>query len=129
MALFSKKKETSDKAVETASQTSKASASAAKSSEGSISVRSRRPVLKGPRITEKSLIANDKSVFVFNVDVRATKTEIKQAIKRIYNVDAIDVRVLNHPGKVKRRGTKLGRTARSRKAYVQLKAGQTIELV
>ena len=129
MALFSKKKKAAtNKAAK--SETSKASASVAKSSDNTLnpSIRSRRSVLLGPWITEKSVNQNESGVYVFKVDVRATKPEIKQAVKRVYNVDAVDVRVVNHPGKVKRRGNKFGRTAKSRKAYVQLAAGQTIEL-
>ena len=129
MALFSRKKK------ESANKTSKVSASAAKSADTTDSVDvtaqlgSTRSVLQGPRITEKSVLLNETGVYVFNVDVRATKPEIRQAIKRVYGVDPVDIRVVNHPGKVKRRGQKLGRTAKSRKAYVKLPAGQTIELV
>lgn len=134
MALFSKKKKTADETA-VPSETSKASASAAKSSGDKSSdktnpaIRSKRPVLLGARITEKSVLANESGVYVFNVDIRATKPEIKQAVKRVYGVTPIGVRVVNHPGKQKRRGNKLGRTAASRKAYVQLPAGKTIELM
>lgn len=131
MALFSRK---SSPKKSTDNKTGKVSASTAKSSEtgeannNSIS-RARRSVLKGPRITEKGVEKNDAGVYVFDVDVRSTKPEIKQAIKRVYGVEPTDVRVVNHPGKVKRRGNKVGRTAKSRKAYVTLPAGKTIDLV
>jgi large subunit ribosomal protein L23 len=131
MALFSRKKKTApDNKSGAKSETSKASASAAKSSDKNTnpSIRSKRPVLLGMRITEKSVIQNENGVYTLDVARGATKSEIKQALKRIHDVDAMDIRVVNHPGKVKRRGNKLGRTARSRKAYVQLAAGQSIEL-
>lgn len=127
MALFSRKKTTE-------SSTSKASASAAKSSDqSSKSVTSvekplPRPVLKGLRITEKAVIQNDQNTYVFDVDVRATAPEVKSAVKRIYDVTPSAVNMVNIPAKAKMRRGKAGKTARGRKAYVTLPAGQSIEL-
>jgi len=137
MALFSRK--SSDKKASASKGTVKAEAAAAKSpadvvednnktTKNQIS-RAKRSVLKGPRITEKAVSKNDQGVYVFDVAVKSTKSEIKQAVKRIYDVTPTDVRVVNHPGKVKRRGSAVGRTAKSRKAYVTLPAGKTIDLV
>jgi len=133
MALFSKKSST--KEASTKKGTVKAEAAAAKSpvdageAKTQIISRAKRSVLKGPRITEKAVSRNENGVYVFNVDVRSTKPEIRQAVKQIYGVEPVAIRVVNHPGKVKRRGAKVGRTAKSRKAYVTLPAGKSIDLV
>ena len=135
MALFSRK--TSKKEVES-KKTVKAAPSAAKSdstneantgtSDKQLVNRSVKPVLKGMRITEKAVLGHDDGTYVFDVSVDATKAEIKKAVKRIYDVNPISVNVVNHPGKIKRRGNKVGRTAKSRKAYVTLPAGKSIEI-
>lgn len=130
MALFSKNKTRQDKSERVETTTSKASASAAKSGVKTTKKLNSvaRPVLKGMRITEKAVLANDKNVYVFDVDTRATSHEVKQAVQKFYKVNPLAIRMVNLPGKVKRRGDKLGRTNRTRKAYVTLPANQSIEL-
>jgi len=87
-------------------------------------------VLRKPLVTEKtSLVGGDGSCVVFEVDRRSTKGDIRQAVERIFSVDVVAVRTANYIGKVKRRGSALGRTRRYKKAYVSLKAGQAIDVV
>jgi large subunit ribosomal protein L23 len=87
-------------------------------------------VLITPVITEKSAnLAGDKTRVVFKVQKSATKTEIKAAIERIFNVKVDSVNTLNYMGKVKRRSGLPGRRASFKKAYVILKAGEKIQVV
>lgn len=91
---------------------------------GSVSV----SVLKKPRFTEKSTLAMDNNVYTFLVEKGATKTQIKEAIKEMYNVTPKKVRVVGIPAKEKRRGQYTGSTSEQKKAYIYLKEGESIEL-
>ena len=88
-----------------------------------------KQVLIGARVTEKAAIASDKNVYVFNVATDATKNEIKKEIKRIYKVDPVKVNVVNQKGKSTFIRGKKGSRSDSRKAYVYLKDGDSINLI
>lgn len=85
-------------------------------------------VIVAPWLSEKALIGTEKGVYVFAVPGSATKTQVKAAIEKIYNVVPRKVNVVNTPGKKKALRKKRGfgvRAAKS-KAYVYLKSGETI---
>ena len=85
-------------------------------------------VLLAPHISEKSTVVADKDrQFVFKVLKDACKTEVKQAVEQLFNVEVKAVRMCNARGKVKRFGQMLGRRAGSKKAYVTLKPGFDID--
>jgi large subunit ribosomal protein L23 len=73
-----------------------------------------------PIITELSMdeVANRK--YTFKVAVNANKTEVKQAIEGIFDVDVAKVNIMNVNGKLKRMGKTIGRTASYKKAIVTL---------
>ena len=85
-------------------------------------------IVKAPVITEKAANLGQKNVYVFKVDPKANKTEIKQAIEKIFKVQVEEVRTLNVKPKKRRVGRYSGLTNRTKKAMVTLKAGQQIEL-
>lgn len=86
-------------------------------------------LIKKPWVTEKSTRLAEEGKYVFIVDPRATKPEIKKAVKDIYKVDATDVNVVNRPAKIKRFGQAMkGATGGYRKAIVTLKEGQKIDI-
>ena len=60
-----------------------------------------RDIIKAPIITEKSTsIASDERTYVFKVDAKANKTQIKEAIQKIFNVKVESVNTVNvHPKK------------------------------
>ena len=88
-----------------------------------------REIIKAPIITEKSAnIASDGQSYVFKVDVKANKTEIKQAIEKIFNVKVSEVRTINVKPKKKRVGRYTGMTSKYKKAIVKLAEGSSIEL-
>ena len=88
-----------------------------------------REIIKAPIITEKSAnIAADGQSYVFKVDVKANKTEIKQAIEKIFNVKVSEVRTINVKPKKKRVGRYTGMTSKYKKAIVKLAEGSSIEL-
>ena len=60
-----------------------------------------RDIIKAPIITEKSSdLAQNKNTFVFSVDVNANKTQIKQAIEKIFNVKVESVNTINVKSKI-----------------------------
>lgn len=86
-------------------------------------------IIKAPVITEKSgNIAQNGNKFVFKVDPRANKTEIKLAIEKIFKVNVKEIRTINVKPKKKRVGRYPGLTNRTKKAIVALQEGQTIDL-
>ncbi len=88
-------------------------------------------ILLNPRVTEKGAYLSELGVYVFNVAVTANKKEIAEAVKEIFKVTPLKVRVVAIPKKqVFTRGTnRFGTTAGGKKAYVYLKKGETIELM
>lgn len=81
-------------------------------------------IIKHPLITEKSTMLKDKSWYVFEVDRKANKKEIKEAVERLFGVKVNLVRTLIMPGKaVKRFGRVVGKTSPMKKAYVKLAEG------
>ena len=88
-----------------------------------------RDIIKAPIITEKtSDLTQNNNTVTFSVDVRANKTQIKQAVEKIFNVKVENVNTVNVKPKTKRVGRYAGKTNRVKKAIVKLKEGSSIEL-
>ena len=87
-----------------------------------------RDIIKAPIITEKSSTLAQNNTYVFSVDVKANKTQIKEAIEKIFNVSVENVNTVNVKPKKKRVGRYAGKTNRVKKAIVKLKKGSSIEL-
>jgi len=85
-------------------------------------------VILGPVVSEKSTAAGEVGKHVFKVRRDATKSEIKQAVEKIFEVKVDSVRTLVQDGKVKRFGGRIGRRNHWKKAYVSLAEGEKIEL-
>lgn len=88
-------------------------------------------VIKNIRLTEKATVLDEKNnEFVFVVDPRANKLEIKEAVEKLFGKTVIGVRTSNFDGKKKRRKrADEGRTNHWKKAIVRLKDGERIDLV
>ncbi|MGQ9493923.1 MAG: 50S ribosomal protein L23 [Anaerolineae bacterium] len=85
-------------------------------------------VLKRPIVTEKSSKQSEyHHCYTFEVDVRANKQQIKDAVEQIFNVQVLDVNVINVRGKQRRWGRIIGRTKDWKKAIVTLAPGQSIQ--
>jgi large subunit ribosomal protein L23 len=86
-------------------------------------------VIVRPLITEQGMhFANIKGAYSFAVNRRANKTEIKNAVERVYGVKVDKVRTANHRGKRRRRGRTSGTTSSWKKAVVVLKPDYHIDL-
>ncbi len=85
-------------------------------------------ILKKPLITEKAtLMRETANTVAFEVDRKANKKQVKDAVEKLFKVKVVDVRTMVIPGKPKRRGMVVGRRPGWKKAVVTLKAGDKIE--
>jgi len=85
-------------------------------------------ILKNLLTTEKGTYLAKQNKYLFDVDKRANKLEIKRAVEEIYNVKVKKVNVVSMRGKVKRVRFKSGRTPDWKKAVITLKPGYTIQI-
>lgn len=89
-------------------------------------------ILVAPHITEESskimVASKDVKKYVFKVAKSATKEDIKEAIEKRFNVQVDSVNTLINRGKLKRMrmGMVAGKKSNWKKAYITLKAGQSI---
>lgn len=77
-------------------------------------------IIRRPIITERTSELMEDKKYVFEVDRRVNKTEIKQAIETIFKVKVTSVHTMNMPGKPKRQGRHSGYTSEWKKAIVTL---------
>jgi large subunit ribosomal protein L23 len=87
-----------------------------------------RDVIIRPVVSEKSYGGLEQNTYTFLVDLRSNKTEIKEAIQKIWNVRVTSVNTLNRKGKVKRRRFTQGKRADQKRAIVTLAEGDSIEI-
>ncbi len=85
-------------------------------------------ILKKPLVTEKSTSLLQDNKYTFEVDPRANKTEIKQAVQNIFKVKVEKVNTMRVKGKFKRVRNILGKTSERKKAIVTLRKGDKIEI-
>jgi large subunit ribosomal protein L23 len=86
-------------------------------------------IIKAPVVTEKSTrLSQEENKYVFKVDSKANKNQIKEAIETIFKVKVVEISTLNAKTKKKRVGRYTGLTNKYKKAIVKLADGQSIEL-
>ena len=86
-------------------------------------------VLRRPVLTEKTdVMAELNNQYVFEVDLRASKPEIRDAVQEIFDVEVEGVRTMVMPGKSRRWGRHTSRTPSWKKAVVTLVPGDRIDL-
>ena len=83
-------------------------------------------VIIRPVVSEKSYVLASNDRYTFRVHEKANKTQIRQAIEALFEVDVVEVRTMSVKSKPKRRGYTSGRTRSWKKAVVQIKPGQQI---
>jgi large subunit ribosomal protein L23 len=79
-----------------------------------------RDIIKRPVITERSSEAMADKKYTFEVEVKANKTQVKDAIEAIFGVKVEKVNIMNYKGKFKRMGKFGGYINKRRKAIVKL---------
>jgi large subunit ribosomal protein L23 len=85
-------------------------------------------VLLAPVVSEKSYSYIGQNKYTFKIHPDAHKTQVRQAVEELFGVKVIGVNVLKVQAKPKRRGTFRGTRPGWKKAIVQLRAGDTIEI-
>jgi large subunit ribosomal protein L23 len=88
-------------------------------------------IIKRIRLSEKAALGKEKNnEFVFEVERKANKIQVRQAVERLFGVKVVSVNTANFDGKARRaRTARAGRTNHWKKAVVKLKEGDTIDLV
>ncbi len=84
-------------------------------------------ILKRPVVTEKSTMLGALGQYVFEVDTRANKPQIAQAVESAFDVTVVKVRTMMVRGKTKRFGTRLSTSPAWKKAVVTLAPGDQIQ--
>ncbi|MGE4234533.1 MAG: 50S ribosomal protein L23 [Bacteriovoracia bacterium] len=85
-------------------------------------------VIKRPIISEKSTVLADAlRTYAFEVNSKANKQEIRNAVRKLFKVDVEDVRTMVVHGKIKRFGRFVSKRPNWKKALVTVKEGQKIE--
>ena len=82
-----------------------------------------RDVILRPVVSEKSYALIDEGKYTFEVDPRSNKTEIKQAVERIFNVKVASVNTMNRVGKATRTKFGIGKRKDTKRAIITLKSG------
>ncbi len=78
-------------------------------------------VILKPVVSEKSMNAMSEKKYTFLVHPEANKTQVKEAVEKMFPGTKVEkVNTLNIPGKKKRRGMVVGKTAKTKKAIVKL---------
>ena len=81
-----------------------------------------RDIIKRPVITERSTDLMAEKKYTFEVNTKANKTQVKDAVEEVFGVEVEKVNIMNYKGKFKRMGRFGGYTNKRRKANVKLTA-------
>ena len=85
-------------------------------------------VIRAPLVTEKSTLASQYNQVAFRVAIDATKPEIRAAVETLFKVKVTAVNTLKNKGKTKRFRGRIGRRPDTKKAYVTLAEGHSIDV-
>ena len=85
-------------------------------------------ILIKPVVSEKSYSLINDHKYSFRIHPDAHKTQVRQAVEELFDVTVVAVNIVKMPPKPKRRGLIKGTQAGWKKAIVELKAGDTIEI-
>ena len=78
-------------------------------------------IILKPLVTEKSMMAMEEKKYTFSVHPDATKSQVKEAVEKLFEGTKVaKVNTMNLDGKTRRRGRTSGKTAKTKKAIVQL---------
>ncbi len=86
-------------------------------------------VLRSPVLTEKATVLNERyNQITFEVDKRANKIEVKEAVEKLLNKKVLAVQIMNRKGKRKRSGRFLGKRPDTKRAIVRLYPDEKFDL-
>jgi len=85
-------------------------------------------ILIEPVLSEKANVLREQGKYVFKVDLRANKMQIKEAVRRLYNVHPVSCNVMIVGGKPKKQRNRPGYTSSWKKAIVRLSKDEKISI-
>lgn len=85
-------------------------------------------VIRKPLVTEKNTLHGEASTYVFEVDPKSDKTEIKKAVEKAFGVKVVEVRTMNSRDRQRRMGTRVSKVKKWKKALVKVAKGEKIAL-
>ena len=85
-------------------------------------------ILIEPVLSEKANLLREEGKYVFRVDPRANKTQIKEAVSKLFNVHPVSCTVMRVGGKPKRQRNRPGYTSSWKKAIVRLAKDEKISV-
>jgi large subunit ribosomal protein L23 len=83
-------------------------------------------VLIAPVLSEKANLLREEAKYVFRVDPAATKIQVKEAVRKLFNVHPVSCNIMVVGGKPKRQRNRAGYTSSWKKAIVRLPKGEKI---
>lgn len=87
-------------------------------------------VIQRPILSEESTIQTESNnKYVFQVNPKANKRQIKWAIEKQFDVNVLSVNTMNYMGKIRRNRYGAGRKSSWKKAVITLKKGDSIDLI
>ncbi|ACD82740.1 50S ribosomal protein L23 [Candidatus Methylacidiphilum infernorum] len=87
-------------------------------------------ILRTARITEKATMLREKNQYLFDVDPKATKIDVKKAVEKAFGKKVLKVNLFNVRPKTKwSRMGRPGKTSRIKRAVVQLAPGEKIDIM
>jgi large subunit ribosomal protein L23 len=87
-------------------------------------------IIRSPLLTEKCHDLKEKhNQVAFQIDRQANKTQVKDAVEKIFKVKVQSVNIMNIRGKKKRLGRNVGKRPDWKKAIVTLKPGEKLEII
>jgi large subunit ribosomal protein L23 len=84
-------------------------------------------VIRSPLISEKATFISQFNYYVFKVSPNSNKLQIKEAVEKVFNVKVKSVNTLVQKGKKKKFRNKIGVRADTKKAFVKLESGNSID--
>ncbi|TSA54800.1 MAG: 50S ribosomal protein L23 [Dehalococcoidia bacterium] len=84
-------------------------------------------ILRRPLVTEKSTRLSERNKYVFEVDRRSNKDQVRLAVEKAFKVDVVSVNMIKVPGETKRMGRRAISRPAWKKAIVTLKEGDKIQ--
>jgi large subunit ribosomal protein L23 len=85
-------------------------------------------VLLAPVVTEKAYAGVEEGKYSFHIHPDAHKTQVRQAVEELFGVNVVRVNISRVQAKPKRRGMQRGTKPGWKKAVVQLRPGESIEI-
>jgi large subunit ribosomal protein L23 len=85
-------------------------------------------IIRKPLITEKNTVHGEGSTYVFEVEAKATKTDVKREVEKAFGVKVSEVRTMNCRDRARRTGNRTSAVKKWKKALVKVAKGEKIAL-